>query len=43
VQMLIPSGRLAAGKYVLIVRGRLSTGEPSSEVTRYPFTLNFIK
>jgi hypothetical protein len=43
VQMLIPSAHLAAGKYLLVVRGHQSTGDTSSEVTRYPFTLDFIK
>jgi hypothetical protein len=43
VQMLIPSAHLAAGKYVMVVRGHRSTAETSSEVTRYPFTLDFIK
>jgi hypothetical protein len=43
VQMLIPSAHLAAGKYVFVVRGHQPTGEASSEVTRYPFTLDFIK
>lgn len=43
VQMLIPSANLAAGKYVMIVRGHRSSGEASSEVTRYPFALDFMK
>jgi hypothetical protein len=43
VQMLIPSGQLSAGKYVLVVRGHRSAGEAISAVTRYPFTLDFIK
>jgi len=43
VQMLIPSAHLAAGKYVLVIRGHRSAGEASSEVTRYPFALDFIK
>ncbi len=43
VQMLIPSGRLAAGKYVLVVRGHRTAPESISEITRYPFTLDFIK
>jgi len=43
VQMLIPSAHLAAGKYVMVVRGHQLAGEASSEVTRYPFSLEFIK
>jgi hypothetical protein len=43
VQMLIPSAHLAAGKYVLVVRGHQPAGEASSEVTSYPFVLNYIK
>jgi len=43
VQLLIPPSRLGVGKYVLIVRGHTSNTETSSEVTRYPFTLNFSK
>lgn len=43
VQLLIPSSRLGVGKYVLIVRGHTSNVETSSDVTRYPFTLNFSK
>ena len=43
VQMLIPAARLADGKYVLVVRGHRSTGDASSEVARYPFTLDFSK
>lgn len=43
VQMLIPSGRLTAGKYVLVVRGHRTTPISISEVTRYSFTLDFIK
>lgn len=43
VQMLIPSAHLSAGKYVLVVLGHGSTGEAGSQITRYPFTLDFIK
>jgi hypothetical protein len=43
VQLLIPPSRLGAGKYVMIVRGHTSNTETSSEVTRYPFTLDFSK
>jgi hypothetical protein len=43
VQLLIPPSRLGVGKYVLIVRGHTSNAETSSEVTRYPFTLEFSK
>jgi hypothetical protein len=43
VQMLIPSTHLAAGKYAMVVRGHQLAGEAISEVTRYPFTLDFIK
>jgi hypothetical protein len=43
VQLLIPPSRLGVGKYVLIVRGHTSNAETSSEVTRYPFTLDFSK
>jgi Putative zinc-finger len=43
VQLLIPPSRLGVGKYVLIVRGRASNAETSTEVTRYPFALNFSK
>jgi Putative zinc-finger len=43
VQLLIPPARLRAGKYVLIVRGHASNAETSSEVARYPFTLDFSK
>jgi hypothetical protein len=43
VQMFIPSAHLAAGKYLMVVRGHRLTGEASSEITRYPFTLDFIK
>jgi hypothetical protein len=43
VQLLIPPSRLGAGKYVLIVRGHTSNAETSTDVTRYPFALNFSK
>jgi hypothetical protein len=43
VQLLIPPSGLEAGKYVLIVRGHTSNPETSSEVTRYPFTLDLSK
>jgi len=43
VQLLIPPARLVPGKYILIVRGHASTVDTGSEVTRYPFTLNFSK
>jgi hypothetical protein len=43
VQLLIPPSRLGVGKYVLVVRGHTPNVETSSEVTRYPFTLNFSK
>jgi hypothetical protein len=43
VQMLIPPSRLGVGKYVLIVRGYTPNAETSTEITRYPFALNFSK
>lgn len=43
VQLLIPPSRLGVGKYVLVVRGHTSNTETSSEVTRYPFTVDFSK
>jgi len=43
VQLLIPASRLVAGKYTVIVRGHTPKVESSSEVTRYPFTLDFAK
>jgi Putative zinc-finger len=42
VQVLIPRSKLAAGKYVLVVRG-YGSSEPANEVevARFPFILNF--
>lgn len=36
IHMLIPSRQLAAGKYVLVMRG-----DKDTEIARFPFTLRF--
>lgn len=46
VQLLIPAGRLAAGKHVLVVRGLDSQGKPDADkigVASYPFSLDYTK
>ena len=46
VQLLIPDGRLASGKHVLIVRGLGSQGKPDTDkigVASYPFSLDYTK
>lgn len=46
VQLLIPAGRIPAGKHVVVVRGSpnaSSGGASSVEVSRYPFTLEYTK
>jgi hypothetical protein len=44
VQLLIPAGRLASGKHVLVVRGLDSQGKPDADkigVANYPFSLDY--
>jgi hypothetical protein len=44
VQLLIPPGRLASGKHVLVVRGLDSQGTPDADkisVANYPFSLDY--
>jgi hypothetical protein len=44
VQLLIPAGRLASGKHVLVVRGLDSQGKPDADkitVATYPFSLKY--
>jgi hypothetical protein len=46
VQLLIPAGRLAPGKHVLVVRGLDSQGKPDADkigVASYPFSLDYTK
>jgi len=46
VQLLIPAGRLASGKHLLVVRGLDSQGKPDADkigVTSYPFSLDYTK
>jgi hypothetical protein len=46
VQLLIPAGRLASGKHVLVVRGLGSPGKPDADkigVASYPFSLDYTK
>ena len=46
VQLLIPPGRLAPGKHVLVVRGLDSQGKPHADkmgVASYPFSLEYMK
>jgi Putative zinc-finger len=46
VQLLIPAGRLASGKHVLVVRGLDSQGKPDADkigVANYPFSLDYTK
>jgi hypothetical protein len=46
VQLLIPAGRLASGKHVLVVRGLDSQGKPDADkigVASYPFSLDYTK
>ena len=46
VQLLIPAGRIPAGKHVVVVRGSenvLPGGATGVEVARYPFTLEYTK
>jgi len=46
VQLLIPAGRLASGKYVLVVRGLDSQGKSDADkigVASYPFSLDYTK
>jgi hypothetical protein len=46
VQLLIPAGRLASGKHVLVVRGLDSQGKPDADkisVANYPFSLNYTR
>ena len=46
VQLLVPAGRIPAGKHVVVVRGSpnaSSGGASSVEVARYPFTLEYTK
>jgi hypothetical protein len=46
VQLLIPAGRLAPGKHVLVVRGLDSQGKPDADkigVANYPFSLDYTK
>jgi hypothetical protein len=43
MQMLLPSGRLAAGKYTLVLRGGGDSNATGPEISRYPFTLEFTK
>jgi hypothetical protein len=46
VQLLIPAGRLASGKHVLVVRGLDSQGKPDADkigVASYPFSLNYTR
>jgi hypothetical protein len=40
IHMLIPSHQLAAGKYVLVMRG-IDTSAKETELARFPFTLRF--
>jgi hypothetical protein len=46
VQLLIPAGRLASGKHVLVVRGLHSQGKPDADkisVASYLFSLDYTK
>lgn len=46
VQLLIPAGRLASGKHVLVVRGLGSPEKTDADkigVVRYPFSLEYTK
>ena len=46
VQLLIPAGRLASGRHVLVVRGLDSQGKPDADkigVANYPFSLDYTK
>ena len=46
VQLLIPAGRLASGKHVLVVRGLGSPAKPDADkisVASYPFSLDYTK
>ena len=46
VQLLIPAGRLASGKHVLVVRGLDSQGKPDADkigVANYRFSLDYTK
>jgi hypothetical protein len=46
VQLLIPAGRLASGKHVLVVRGLDSQGKPDADkigVASYPFSLDYTR
>lgn len=46
VQLLIPAGRLASGKHVLVVRGLDSQAKPDADkisVASYPFSLDYTK
>jgi hypothetical protein len=43
MQVLLPSGRLAAGKYTLVLRGGGGSNTTGPEISRYPFTLEFTK
>jgi hypothetical protein len=46
IQLLIPAGRLASGKHVLVVRGLDSQGKPDADkigVASYPFSLDYTK
>ena len=46
VQLLVPAGRLAPGKHVLVVRGLDSQGKPDADkisVASYPFSLDYTK
>ncbi|MFY9732175.1 MAG: hypothetical protein WB723_05215 [Candidatus Acidiferrales bacterium] len=46
VQLLIPAGRLASGKHVLVVRGLDSQGRPDADkigIANYPFSLDYTK
>jgi hypothetical protein len=46
IQLLIPAGRLASGRHVLVVRGLDSQGKPDADkisVASYPFSLNYTR
>lgn len=43
MQVLLPSGRLAAGKHTLVLRGGGDNNVSGPEISRYPFTLEFAK
>jgi hypothetical protein len=43
MQVLLPSGRLTAGNYTILVRGGGDNSATGPEIARYPFTLEFTK